>query len=103
MKSVIFDSLTRVLRRYEGTLNCDNTPVEEVLISNCTQVGARRYSLEALSEHFTVSNYHPFKIKYGEAAGCTGNITELWSYDGCFNRRKSLCQGPNEYRETVYA
>ena len=92
MRSVLFDSATRTLRRYHGTGECDNPPVEVIHMgSNCTKVGARAYTLQSVSDHYVVSNYHPFKVKYDFDSACRGTITQLWSYDGCFERSRLPC------------
>lgn len=100
-RSVYFESLHRVLRRYHGTANCDNSPVEEIPMANCTKVGPRRYTIHSVADSFVVPNYHPFKVKYASKT-CGGNITELWSYDGCFERRRMECQGPTEFIDRLY-
>jgi len=70
--------------------------------SNCTKVGARAYTLQSVSDHYVVSNYHPFKVKYDFDSACRGTITQLWSYDGCFERSRFECQGQSEYVDTLY-
>jgi len=100
-RSAYFNSSSRQLHRYYGSGNCSNSPVESFVVGNCTQVGAQRYTILDTKDSYMLPDYHPFKVKYA-TSDCSGNITELWMYDGCFQRRLTQCVQQNSYKSVEY-